>query len=462
MEGMGLLMEMKFSDSFIWGAATSAYQVEGAVKEDGRGASVWDVFCEKEGKILDGGSGERACDQYHRMEEDVALMAELGIQAYRFSLSWPRILPEGTGEVNQRGIDYYDRLIDCLKAHGIEPFVTLYHWELPQALQERGGWLNPESVYWFGEFAGIAARAFSDRVKYFLTFNEPQCFIGLGYYGDYHAPGLGCSMGEAFLAAHHVLKAHGQAVKALRKYGKQPLQIGFAPAGKFTYPKTDRPEDVAAAKEMLTEVLPLTEWWWSMTWWSDPVFLGAYPENVLAKYRGILPEITEGDMELISQPVDFVGQNIYDGRMVEAGEDGRPVFTPEPAGFPHTHIGSPVTPEILYWMPKFLYERYRKPVLITENGMAGGDLVSADGRVHDGCRIAYLESYLKNLRRAAAEVPVKGYFQWSLLDNFEWAWGYRQRFGLIYVDYPTQRRIVKDSGRWYRKVIETNGECLPE
>lgn len=452
---------MKFPDPFIWGVASSAYQVEGAAKEDGRGPSVWDVFCEKEGKILDGYNGEISCCQYHHMEEDVALMADLGIRAYRFSLSWSRILPEGTGEVNQKGIDYYNRLIDCLRAHGIEPFITLYHWDLPEALQRKGGWLNPESVLWFADFAELAAKAFSDRVKYFLTFNEPQCFIGLGYYGDYHAPGLNCSMREAMLAAHHVLKAHGQAVKRLREYGKQPLQIGFAPAGKFTFPKSDRQKDVAAAKEMLTEVLPLDEWCWSLTWWSDPIFLGKYPENVLEKYRDIVPDITAEDMELISQPVDFVGQNIYDGRMVEAGSGGRPMFVKEPTGFASTHNKSPVTPEILYWMPKFLYERYKKPVLITESGMANIDLVSVDGRVHDGCRIAYLESYLQNLRKAAAEVPVKGYFQWSLIDNFEWAYGYQERFGLIYVDYPTQKRIVKDSGYWYKKVIETNGDIIP-
>lgn len=453
---------MKFPDSFIWGAATSAYQVEGAVREGGRAPSVWDVFCEKKGKILDGYSGEVSCCQYHHMEEDVRLMADLGIQAYRFSLSWSRILPAGTGAVNQKGIAYYERLIDCLKAHGIEPFVTLYHWDLPQVLQEKGGWLNPESVGWFADFAELVAKAFSDRVKYFVTFNEPQCFIGLGYYGDYHAPGLNCSMREAMLAAHHVLKAHGQAVIRLREYGRQPLQIGFAPAGKFIYPRTENPEDVAAAVKMLTEVLPLDEWWWSMTWWSDPIFLGRYPENVLEKYSDIVPEITEKDMELISQPLDFVGHNIYDGREVEATPGGKPVFTKEPPGFPHTHIKSRVSPEILYWMPKFLYERYRKPILITENGMSNGDLVSGDGKVHDGCRIAYLESYLKNLRKASAEVPIKGYFHWSLIDNFEWAWGYQERFGLIYVDYPTQRRIVKDSGYWYKKVIETNGEIIPE
>lgn len=453
---------MKFQDSFLWGAATASYQVEGAAKEDDRGLSVWDVFCEKEGKILDNSNGNKSCDQYHLVEEDVALMAEIGLKAYRFSISWSRIMPFGTGEVNKKGIAYYNRLIDSLLAHGIQPFVTLYHWDLPHELQKRGGWLNPEIVTWFGDYVKVVAEAFSDRVKYFVTFNEPQCFIGLGYLGDYHAPGLNCSLRDAFLASHHVMKAHGTAVKALRKYGKQPLSIGYAPAGKFTYPKTDRPEDVKAARDMLFHEIAVDDWAWSLTWWSDPVFLGKYPEDVVEKYKDILPEFTKEDMELICQPLDFVGQNIYDGRMVEADENGKPIFTPEPLGFAHTHINSPVTPEILYWMPKFLYERYGKPIIITENGMANSDIVSLDGKVHDGCRIAYLESYLANYLKASKEVPLAGYFMWSLMDNFEWAHGYRQRFGMVYVDYATSKRIIKDSGYWYQKVIVSNGDTLPE
>lgn len=453
---------MKFDESFVWGGATASYQVEGAARQDGRSPSVWDDFCCKPGKITDGSSGEDACRQYELMEQDVALMAKLGLKAYRFSLSWSRILPEGTGKVNPAGIDYYNRLIDCLKAHGIEPYVTLYHWDLPQKLQQQGGWLNPQSVCWFSEYARVVAEAFSDRVRYFITFNEPQCFIGLGYMGTYHAPGLNCSMADGFLAAHHVLKAHGTAVIQLRKYGKQPLQIGFAPTGKFTYPKTSVPQDVEAAKEMMFHHIALEDWVWSVTWWSDPVFLGKYPQDVAEKYRDILPEITPEDMELIHQPLDFVGQNIYDGRMVEADEDGKPRFSPVPLGAQHTSIGSPVTPEILYWMPKFLYERYGKPILITENGMSNCDIVSMDGKVHDGCRIAYLESYLANYRRASREVPLHGYFLWSVMDNFEWAHGYTSRFGLVYVDYPTSRRIIKDSGYWYQSVIASNGEILPE
>ena len=451
---------MKFKSDFLWGVATAAYQVEGAAHADGRGDSVWDVFCGKKGAVLDGSSGENACMQYEHVEEDVEIMAKMGLKAYRFSLSWSRILPEGTGEVNQKGIDYYNRLINCLKAHNIEPFVTLYHWDLPQALQEKGGWLNPDSVQWFGDYTKIVADAFSDRVKCFITFNEPQCFIGLGYCGTIHAPGLNCSSREAFAAAHHVLMAHGLAVKTLCKYGRQELQIGYAPTGRFTYPKTHSKEDIQAAKDMMFHEIAVKEWEWSVTWWSDPVFLGKYPEDALEAYKSIVPDFPAEDMELICQPLDFAGQNIYDGRMVEMGKDGKPVFSPEPLGFAHTHMKSPVTPEILYWMPQFLYERYGKPVVITENGISNGDLISLDGRVHDGCRIAYLERYLQKLGEAAELVPIMGYFHWSLMDNFEWACGYQERFGLVYVDYQTQERIMKDSGYWYADVIRTNGECL--
>ncbi|HIT05136.1 MAG TPA: beta-glucosidase [Candidatus Scybalocola faecipullorum] len=451
---------MSFKKDFMWGAATASYQVEGAAKEDGRGLSVWDVFCEKQGKIKDKSNGDIACDQYHRYEEDIELMAKMGLKAYRFSLSWSRILPEGTGKVNEKGIEYYSNLIDCLLAHGIEPFVTLYHWDLPYTLHKRGGWLNEESPEWFAEYAKIAAEYFSDRVKYFFTFNEPQCFVGLGYLSDIHAPGINGPDRDAFTAAHHVLKAHGRAVQVLREYGKQPLKIGFAPAGKYTYPKTAAPKDVEAAKKMMFDNIALEDWAWSVAWWSDPIFLGKYPEAVCEKYKDILPAFTQEDMDLIHQPIDFVGQNIYDGRMVACGDDGEPYFVPDYIGAPYTTINSPVTPEILYWMPKFLYERYGKPVIITESGMANVDIVSADGQVHDGSRIAYLESYLQNLCKAADEVPIDGYFLWSLLDNFEWAHGYQGRFGLIYVDFRTQKRIPKDSAKWYQTVIATNGGCL--
>lgn len=451
---------MRFKNDFVWGVATASYQVEGAAKEDGRGLSVWDVFCEKPGKVKDGQNGDISCDQYHRYEEDIELMAQMGIKAYRFSLSWSRIMPAGTGEINKKGIEYYNKLIDCLLAHGIEPYVTLYHWDLPYELHKKGGWLNDESPEWFEAYTKIVAENFSDRVKYFFTFNEPQCFIGLGYLGDYHAPGINGPDRDAFLAAHHVLLAHGRAVKTLRKYCRQEVKIGFAPAGKYTYPKTSASKDVEAAKKMMFENIALEDWVWSVSWWSDPVFLGKYPEAVVQKYKDVLPEITAEDMALINQPIDFVGQNIYDGRMVECDKDGQPRFVENYDGFPFTDMKSPVTPEILYWMPKFLYERYGKPVIITESGMANVDIKSADGKVHDGGRIAYLEGYLQNLCRAAQEVPVDGYFHWSLMDNFEWAYGYHERFGLIYVDYRTLERTVKDSGWWYKKVIESNGDVL--
>ena len=306
----------------------------------------------------------------------------------------------------------------------------------------------------------MIAENFSDRVKYFFTFNEPQCFIGLGYLGDYHAPGINGPDRDAFAAAHNVLKAHGRAVQTLRKYCRQPVKIGFPPTGKYTYPKTSSPEDIEASKKMTFEKIALEDWVWSVTWWSDAIFLGKYPRAVCEKYKDVLPEITEADMKLISQPIDFIGQNIYDGSMVACSSDGEPEFVTDDIGAAHTTVQSPVTPEILYWHPKFLYERYKKTVIVTESGMSAVDLMSADGRVHDGGRIAYLEGYLKNLRRAAAEVPIDGYFAWSLMDNFEWAHGYQGRFGLIYVDYMTQKRTLKDSALWYKKVIESNGEIL--
>ena len=451
---------MCFKKDFAWGAATASYQVEGAAKEDGRGLSVWDVFCEKHGKVKDATNGDIACDHYHKYEEDVSLMAQMGLKAYRFSVSWSRIMPNGTGEVNQKGIDFYNNLIDCLLKHDIEPYLTLFHWDLPYALHKKGGWLNDESPEWFAAYTKVIAENFSDRVKYFFTFNEPQCFVGLGYLGDYHAPGLNGPDRDAFAAAHNVLKAHGRVVQVLREYSSQPVKIGFAPTGKYTYPKTSSPEDIEASKKMTFEKIPLEDWVWSVTWWSDPIFLGKYPEDVCEKYKDVLPEITEEDMKLISQPIDFIGQNIYDGRMVYCNRDGEPEFVRDDVGFPYTNVNSPVTPEILYWHPKFLYERYKKPVIVTESGMAAIDLMSDDGSVHDGSRIAYLESYLKNLKKAAAEVPIDGYFAWSLMDNFEWAHGYQGRFGLIYVDYRTQKRTFKDSAHWYKKVIESNGGIL--
>ena len=452
---------MSFREDFVWGAATSAYQIEGAVKEDGEGEHIWDVYTKEPGKIFEGHTGEVACDHYHRYKEDVQIMKEIGLKGYRFSIDWSRVLPEGTGRVNEKGIEFYDHLIDELLANDIESYITMYHWELPYELYKRGGWMNPQIVEWFGEYAKLLAERFSDRVKYFFTLNEPQCFVGLGFLNGEHAPGVKAPVRDTFEMAHNVLKAHGRAVQMLRAHARQPLMIGYAPTASMRYPATEKAEDIEAARKALFSLpADVKNWHWNVTWWSDPILLGKYPEEGLAKYEPYLPKITAEDMRLISQPIDMYGQNIYNGQCVRMGEDGEPENVTRYEGFPKTAIDWPVTPECLYWGPKFLYERYQKPLYITENGLSCHDVISLDGKVHDPNRIDFLARYLHELKRAAGEIDLRGYFQWSLIDNFEWAKGYSERFGLVYVDYPTQKRILKDSAYWYQKIIKENGRKL--
>lgn len=450
---------MGFAKDFVWGAATSSYQIEGTGRDSGKGQNIWDVFTKEPGRVYEGHTGDIACDHYHRFREDVAYMKELGLKGYRFSIDWSRVLPEGTGKVNEKGIDFYNALIDELLEQGIEPYITLYHWELPYEIYKRGGWMNPEIVEWFGQYARLVAERFSDRVKYFFTLNEPQCFVGLGFLQGCHAPGVKAPLRDTFEMAHNALKAHGRAVQMLRAYGKQNVQIGYAPTSGMCYPEKETPKDIEAARKALF-ALPddLSNWTWNVSWWSDPVILGKYPEEGMKKYEKYLPVITDEDMKLISQPIDFYGQNIYNGRCIRMGTDGRPEEVRRPAGFPKTATNWPVTPEALYWGPKFLYQRYRKPIYITENGMACHDTVSQDGKVHDPNRIDFLARYLKNLKRAAEEIDIRGYFQWSLMNNFEWDKGYAERFGIIYVDFETQERIWKDSAYWYRDLIRRNGD----
>ena len=450
---------MGFAKDFVWGAATSSYQIEGTGRDSGKGQNIWDVFTKEPGRVYEGHTGDIACDHYHRFREDVAYMKELGLKGYRFSIDWSRVLPEGTGKVNEKGIDFYNALIDELLEQGIEPYITLYHWELPYEIYKRGGWMNPEIVEWFGQYARLVAERFSDRVKYFFTLNEPQCFVGLGFLQGCHAPGVKAPLRDTFEMAHNALKAHGRAVQMLRAYGKQNVQIGYAPTSGMCYPEKETPKDIETARKALF-ALPddLSNWTWNVSWWSDPVILGKYPEEGMKKYEKYLPVITDEDMKLISQPIDFYGQNIYNGRCIRMGTDGRPEEVRRPAGFPKTATNWTVTPEALYWGPKFLYERYRKPIYITENGMACHDTVSQDGKVHDPNRIDFLARYLKNLKRAAEEIDIRGYFQWSLMDNFEWDKGYAERFGIIYVDFETQERIWKDSAYWYRDLIRRNGD----
>ena len=448
-----------FRDDFVWGVASSAYQVEGRDPEDGCGKNIWDTFAE-EGRILDGKDAYTACDHMHRYKEDYKLMKLLGIKAYRFSMSWARILPEGTGKVNEKAIAMYRDMILSMKENGIEPYITMYHWEFPQALQDKGGWLNEDVIQWFGEYAKVVAENFSDICEYFITLNEPECFVGLGHLSGVHAPGLKLPYKDVFKIAHNALRAHGQAVINLRKYASRPIKVGYAPTCGMAYPATDSPEDIEAARKTLFGFhQPMDNWTWNVAWFNDPVFLGKYPEEGLKKFAEYLPEIT--DEELISQPLDFMGQNIYNGYMMRQGEDGEPEYVDREAGAAKTAAGWPVTPECFYYGVKFLYERYHLPLYITENGMSCHDDVSLDGRVHDPNRQNFLDLYISALQRANDDgADVRGYFLWTFLDNFEWDKGYTERFGIVYVDFKTQKRIVKDSAFWYQKIIESNGREL--
>lgn len=451
-----------FPNNFVWGCASSAYQIEGAVNEGGRKPSIWDTFCKQEGKIYEGHNADVACDFYHHYKEDIAIMKQMGVQAYRFSLSWSRILPDGIGKVNEEGIRFYKDVMDELIRNGIEPYITLYHWDFPQALQDKGGWLNEESIQWFAEYAAVVSRELSDRARYFITLNEPQCFTGIAHLHCDHAPGIKFDQKQMFQMIHNVLRAHGAATIALRENAKQEILVGYAPTCGMVYPKTETPENIEACRKYLfTCPDELNNWTWNVPWFSDPVFLGKYPEDGLKKYAEYLPTITDEDMALISQPLDFMGENIYNGIMLEADENGNPRYVNRYDGFPMTGNNWPITPECLRFGLRFLYERYKKPIFLTENGICCKDSISSDGKVHDPARIDFLNRYMLAMKKAMDEgVDLRGYFQWTLTDNFEWNFGYRDRFGLVYVDFRTQRRYRKDSSYWYAEVIRTNGGSL--
>lgn len=447
-----------FPDDFIWGAAASAYQIEGAAGADGMGASVWDMMCRQPGRIFWEQTGQVSCDHYHRYREDVGLMKQMGLKAYRLSVSWPRVIPDGDGKVNPKGLDFYDRLIDELLKAGIQPWVTLFHWDFPYALYCRGGWLNRQSPEWFARYAEVVVQQLSDRVRHWLTLNEPQCFIGRGHLEGLHAPGTKFNLPEVLLLAHHALLAHGRAVQVIREHAKQSPLVGWAPVGKVYYPATDTTADIAAARQKMFDVHnPPT---WGNTWWVDPVVFGHYPDDGLRLFGTSAPKVQPGDMELIRQPLDFFGVNVYHGERARAGQNG-PEVLGSPDGCPLTTMPWTVNPKSLYWGPRFFYEHYKLPIVITENGTSLSDWLSVDGRVHDPQRIDFLERYLAALRQAVRDgVDVRGYFYWSVLDNFEWEYGYSKRFGLIHVDYATGRRILKDSAYWYAKVIASNGANL--
>ena len=449
-----------FPPDFTWGVASASYQIEGAPREDGKGQSTWDMFCRKPGAIWKGQNADVACDHYHRWREDVQLMKELGIKAYRFSISWPRVLPEGIGAVNECGIAFYERLVDELLQAGIEPWITLFHWDYPLDLYHKGGWLNRESADWFGEYAGLIASRLGDRVTHWMTHNEPQCFIGLGLQTGYHAPGDKLRFHEVLQATHHTLLAHGMGVRAIRAHAKAAPRIGIAMVPGTCMPQTESPEDIAAARTAMFRTTEETSF--NAAWWTDPIFKGEYPADGVAVYRESLPKIQPGDMEIISEQIDFLGLNIYNGNTYKAGPAGEPEEVALPPGYPKTTQDFwPVTPSSLYWGPKFMHERYQVPIVITENGHQNPDIISLDGKVHDPQRIDYLRRYLRELRRAIQDgVPVQAYMQWCFTDNFEWAMGDAIRVGLVYTDYPTQQRIPKDSAYWYREMIANNGANL--
>ncbi|BCB80179.1 GH1 family beta-glucosidase [Phytohabitans flavus] len=450
---------LQFPDGFVWGAATAAYQIEGAARDEGRGPSIWDTFSRTPGKVYAGHTGDVACDHYHRYPDDVRLMADLGLRAYRFSISWPRVQPDGSGPVNPRGLDFYDRLVDELIGRGIDPIVTLYHWDLPQTLEDRGGWTSRDTASWFAEYAAAAYARLGDRVSTWTTLNEPWCSAYLGYASGIHAPGRQ-DPAAAFASVHHLLLGHGLAARALRAAGAETVGITLNPAAVLPAD----PESAADA-EAVRVVDGL-----SNRIFLEPILASGYPSDVLEHMRRFtdLAFIQDGDEKAIAAAIDLLGVNYYSPTYV-AGRPGAPgggpahpgtegiLFLP-PAG-PLTEMGWQIEPAGLTALLERLGRDYpTTPLYITENGAAFDDKPGADGQVADANRIAYLDGHLRAVHTAIERgVDVRGYLVWSLMDNFEWAEGYRKRFGIIHVDYQTQRRTPKDSALWYRDVIARNG-----
>ncbi len=429
-----------FPDGFVWGAATAAYQIEGAWNEDGKGESIWDRFSHTPGRIANGDTGDVACDHYRRYRDDVALMRQLGLKAYRFSIAWPRVLPAGRGRVSEAGLDFYDRLVDALSEAQIEPFVTLYHWDLPQALQDEGGWGDRAICGTFADYAALVVRRLGDRVRKWATFNEPWCIAFLGHRRGEHAPGLRDER-LSLLVAHHVLVAHGLASQAVRAIAPR-VEVGIVLNLWPVDVAQDTPEHRRQADGL---------WQKDSGWYVDPILRGYYPPETWEAYGPHAPSVQPGDMALIAQHIDFLGVNFYSRALVGAG--GR---LPNAE---YTEMGWEVyAPGLRNLLTKLQREYQPPPIYVTENGAAFADEVGPDGRVHDARRLNYLRGHILQAQQAIAEgVDLRGYFVWSLMDNLEWARGYSKRFGLVYVDYPTQRRIIKDSGEWYRQVIARNG-----
>jgi beta-glucosidase len=442
-------MKLVFPKGFIWGTATASYQIEGAWAVDGKGESIWDRFSHTPGKVDNGDTGDVACDHYHRWREDVALMKELDLKAYRFSVAWPRVLPEGRGRINQAGIDFYSQLVDRLLEVGIEPAVTLYHWDLPQALQDEGGWPARTSVDAFVEYALAVSRALGDRVKYWITLNEPWVSAFIGYQMGIHAPGH-TDLGEAIAASHHLLLAHGKAVPVIRA-NCPDAKVGITLNFTLQEPASPSVSDREAAAWMDGYI---------HRWFLDPLVGRGYPQDMVSHYGRAMDFVQPGDLEFISTPVDFLGVNYYSRNIARAGNLNETENTPRTVfqGDEITEMNWEVYPEGIYTLLKRLHLDYAFPaILITENGAAFQDEVSPDGQVDDPARLSYIRRHLEMIYRAIQDgIPVKGYFVWSFLDNFEWNFGYSKRFGIVYVDFQTQQRIPKSSAKWYREVIREN------
>lgn len=435
---------MRFPETFLWGAASAAAQIEGAWDEDGKTPSIWDATAA--GKVRRGENCRIACDHYHRYKEDVAIMQQLGLKSYRFSVSWPRVAPE-KGVVNPRGLAFYRDLVRELRNAGIEPMVTLYHWDLPMWAHKEGGWKNGKIVEWFDFYVRTVVEALSEDVRWWITLNEPQMFVGQGYITGIHAP-FRKSIPSIFALSKNVLLAHGRAVQTIRACAKQPPMVGVALAASAFIPRDDSPQALTWAYENTFSEKPAM---FGNAWWADPMILGRAP----AMLRRTLKQ---PQLEQICQKLDFVGVNVYqpfnyDCSWAEA--------TPGWPGMPRTTLGWPIAGETPYWVVRFYHQRYGLPVMVTENGMPNLDFVMEDGCVHDPQRIDFMRGFLRGLKRAVAEgIPVLGYQYWSIMDNFEWAEGYDPRFGLVYVDYRTQKRTIKDAGYAYAELIRTGGEAL--
>ena len=459
---MSIQGRLEFPEGFVWGTATAAYQIEGAWDEDGKGESVWDRFASTPGRIADGSDARTACDHYHRFAADLDLMKELGLRNYRFSISWPRIMPDGHGSVNPKGVAFYDKLVDEMLARGIRPFATLFHWDLPQALQDAGGWTSRATVNAFARYTEVVTKALGDRVKDWMTHNEPWVVAYVGHlFGD-HAPGTR-DLKTALAVAHGILLSHGRAVPVIRA-SCPGARVGIVHNLEWIEPASQREEDVAAAMRHDGAF---------NRWFLDPVFLGKYPGDMTAWFAESLPGIRDGDMETISVPIDFLGVNYYTRRIMAndpsgRGTQGRSVLAARQVHWPFSPRADfeewEMAPEGLYRLLLRVAREYRPGFMyVTENGTSLPDEPGPDGAIHDPVRTRYVARHAAAVRQAIADgADVRGYFLWSFMDNFEWGFGFSKRFGITHVDYKTQKRTVKESGRWYAKVVRENGFPLAD